>query len=274
MMKPPYPGYAGYPADSNTGGHALGNGYRLYLPYLARFTAPDDWSPYTKAGLNAYAYCMGQPVGMSDPSGHFNVPILEQVMRSLLDRPRRAAADTVVDASADVPRRPAGDPPRPRGGLLNGANRRVRRALDRMLQELSADRQPAPAENVLAAADIRPRPGPPPDGQGSLAVLNAQNSASHAGGNSAHAPAAAANAAPPVDTGGLAPVPPYEAAMNAPLPSEALADYINREAAMHQAATLPPYSFGRREPVGVLEHFVVGMRQFAPGLDSGIVSDE
>ncbi|EIC85448.1 RHS repeat-associated core domain-containing protein [Serratia sp. M24T3] len=48
----------------------LGNGYRAYNPILMRFNSPDSWSPFGEGGINPYAYCDGDPVNLSDPSGH------------------------------------------------------------------------------------------------------------------------------------------------------------------------------------------------------------
>lgn len=48
----------------------LGNGYRPYNPALMRFHLPDSESPFDRGGLNAYAYCLGDPVNFIDPSGH------------------------------------------------------------------------------------------------------------------------------------------------------------------------------------------------------------
>lgn len=53
-----------------TGHYLLGNGYRALMPALGRFNSPDSWSPFGKGGLNAYAYCQGDPVNRVDPSGH------------------------------------------------------------------------------------------------------------------------------------------------------------------------------------------------------------
>ncbi|MGE8051117.1 RHS repeat-associated core domain-containing protein [Pseudomonas monteilii] len=50
--------------------YALGNGYRYYSPRLMRFYSADDMSPFAEGGLNAYAYCAGDPVNHTDPSGH------------------------------------------------------------------------------------------------------------------------------------------------------------------------------------------------------------
>ncbi|WP_434571320.1 RHS repeat-associated core domain-containing protein [Pseudomonas sp. Z3-8] len=57
--------------DPMTGHYLLGNGYRAFDPVLMRFNSPDSLSPFGKGGLNAYAYCIGDPVNKSDPSGHF-----------------------------------------------------------------------------------------------------------------------------------------------------------------------------------------------------------
>ncbi|WP_446470494.1 RHS repeat domain-containing protein [Xenorhabdus stockiae] len=66
------PGYTGERADPTGGGYHLGNGYRTYSPVLMRFTAPDSLSPFGAGGLNPYAYCLGDPVNHSDPSGHMS----------------------------------------------------------------------------------------------------------------------------------------------------------------------------------------------------------
>lgn len=55
------------PASRN---YLLGLGYRSYNPTLMRLHNPDSWSPFGLGGLNAYSYCLGDPVNYSDPSGH------------------------------------------------------------------------------------------------------------------------------------------------------------------------------------------------------------
>lgn len=52
------------------GAYLLGHGYRAYNPGLHRFHSPDSASPFAEGGLNAYAYCAGDPVNRHDPSGH------------------------------------------------------------------------------------------------------------------------------------------------------------------------------------------------------------
>jgi hypothetical protein len=51
----------------------MGNGHRVYLPSLMRFSSPDVMSPFGKGGTNPYAYCAGDPIDRSDPSGNFSV---------------------------------------------------------------------------------------------------------------------------------------------------------------------------------------------------------
>ncbi|MCF5028820.1 RHS repeat-associated core domain-containing protein [Pseudomonas syringae] len=66
------PGFNGEQPDPLTGHYLLGNGYRAYNPVLMRFNSPDSMSPFGKGGLNAYAYCVGDPVNRVDPTGHFS----------------------------------------------------------------------------------------------------------------------------------------------------------------------------------------------------------
>ena len=63
-------GFNGERPDSVTGHYHLGNGYRQFNPVLMRFNSTDNWSPFGEGGLNAYAYCSGDPVNKVDPNGH------------------------------------------------------------------------------------------------------------------------------------------------------------------------------------------------------------
>ncbi|KJZ45821.1 RHS repeat-associated core domain-containing protein [Pseudomonas fluorescens] len=63
-------GFNGQLREANIGWYLLGNGYRAYNPQLMRFHSPDSWSPFRGGGLNAYMYCVGDPVNRSDPTGH------------------------------------------------------------------------------------------------------------------------------------------------------------------------------------------------------------
>lgn len=67
------PGFNGELPDTLTGHYLLGNGYRAFNPVLMRFNSPDSLSPFGEAGINAYCYCQGNPVGQIDPSGHWPV---------------------------------------------------------------------------------------------------------------------------------------------------------------------------------------------------------
>jgi RHS repeat-associated protein len=69
--------------DVVTSTYPLGNGYRCYAPWLMRFNAPDDFSPFGAGGINPYVYCAGDPVNHSDPSGHFS---MRGVFKRLFDR--------------------------------------------------------------------------------------------------------------------------------------------------------------------------------------------
>lgn len=65
-------GFNGERPDPVTGCYLLGNGYRAFNPVLMRFNSPDTWSPFGRGGLNAYGYCVGDPVNRSDPTGHWS----------------------------------------------------------------------------------------------------------------------------------------------------------------------------------------------------------
>ncbi len=69
-------GFNGEHPDPLTGHYLLGNGYRAYNPVLMRFNSPDSLSPFGKGGINAYAYCAGEPVNRGDSTGHLSSPHL------------------------------------------------------------------------------------------------------------------------------------------------------------------------------------------------------
>ncbi|MEN5037209.1 RHS repeat-associated core domain-containing protein [Pseudomonas sp. TWI929] len=52
--------------------YPLGKGYRNYNPCTMRFNASDMLSPFGAGGLNAYVYCLGDPVNRTDPSGRIS----------------------------------------------------------------------------------------------------------------------------------------------------------------------------------------------------------
>jgi RHS repeat-associated protein len=79
-------GFNGELREARMGWYLLGNGYRAYNPMLMRFHSPDSLSPFGKGGLNAYVYCVGDPVNYSDPTGHMPKNFLNFLTR----KPRRA----------------------------------------------------------------------------------------------------------------------------------------------------------------------------------------
>ena len=68
----PSPGFTGAVLDSILGCYILGNGFRVYSPRIMRFCSPDSLSPFSLGGLNSYAYCEGDPINFTDPSGHMS----------------------------------------------------------------------------------------------------------------------------------------------------------------------------------------------------------
>ncbi|WP_312317484.1 RHS repeat-associated core domain-containing protein, partial [Stenotrophomonas sp.] len=66
------PAFNGELLDAASGCYLLGAGHhRPYSPRLGIFLAADRLSPFGAGGLNPYAYCAGDPVNRSDPTGHF-----------------------------------------------------------------------------------------------------------------------------------------------------------------------------------------------------------
>ncbi|MBL0612088.1 RHS repeat-associated core domain-containing protein [Aeromonas jandaei] len=66
-------GFNGERRDPVTGLYHLGKGERAYNPALMRFHAADSLSPFGDGGLNPYAYTLGNPINLLDPSGHMSV---------------------------------------------------------------------------------------------------------------------------------------------------------------------------------------------------------
>ncbi|MFU2329968.1 RHS repeat-associated core domain-containing protein [Pseudomonas sp. NFX98] len=100
-------GFNGQRRDPVTGHYLLGNGYRAFNPVLMRFNSPDNLSPFGKGGVNAYAYCAGDPVNRVDPTGHhfavvlftgLTPRVLVQRAYSVVDSTVRSLAGKAVDA--------------------------------------------------------------------------------------------------------------------------------------------------------------------------------
>ncbi|WP_413693404.1 RHS repeat-associated core domain-containing protein [Pseudomonas putida] len=69
--------------DSASNGYLLGNGRRLYNPALMRFTSQDSLSPFSKGGLNCYAFGLNDPINYSDPSGLFATKVMRFIAKRL-----------------------------------------------------------------------------------------------------------------------------------------------------------------------------------------------
>ena len=82
----------------------LGNGYRAFNPVLMRFNSPDSWSPFGEGGLNAYVYCIGDPVNRDDPTGHWGSKSLGNWLhRRSLRIPRTPSTHTEAPRQAGLP---------------------------------------------------------------------------------------------------------------------------------------------------------------------------
>jgi len=93
------PGFNGQPIDKVTGYYLLGNGYRAFNPVLMRFNSPDSLGPFEKAGLNAYAYCKGDPINSFDPDGHLSFRSAGLVIKAM----GRLNVKKVVSQTANAP---------------------------------------------------------------------------------------------------------------------------------------------------------------------------
>jgi RHS repeat-associated protein len=89
-------GFNGERPDPVTGHYLLGNGYRAFSPVMMRFNSPDSWSPFGEGGLNAYAYCVGDPVNRNDPTGKF--PTLLSKIVGHIDN-LKSAKPVIADAA-------------------------------------------------------------------------------------------------------------------------------------------------------------------------------
>jgi RHS repeat-associated protein len=65
-------GFNGEVVELSSGVYMLGNGTRVFIPHLALFSSADTKSPFSAGGINPYFYCHGDPMNLSDPSGHIS----------------------------------------------------------------------------------------------------------------------------------------------------------------------------------------------------------
>jgi RHS repeat-associated protein len=104
-------GYTGQRYDRLTNCYHLGNGYRAFSPQIMRFLSPDSLSPFRNRTLNAYAYCMGDPINRHYPSGHTWKAIKASItqagtaVRTLFKKQEpdyRAAATAAIETNAEL----------------------------------------------------------------------------------------------------------------------------------------------------------------------------
>ncbi|MCE1057134.1 RHS repeat-associated core domain-containing protein [Pseudomonas alloputida] len=69
-------GYNGEHRDVASECDLLGSGVRAYSSMLMRFFSPDVISPFGAGGINAYAYCEGDPINYLDTDGRMKVPVI------------------------------------------------------------------------------------------------------------------------------------------------------------------------------------------------------
>ncbi|WP_338799073.1 RHS repeat-associated core domain-containing protein [Pseudomonas monteilii] len=82
-------GFNGKPFDNFLEGYILGNGHRLFKPATMRFCSPDEISPFGAGGLNAYAYCSGDPTNFHDPSGRSRAALLFKALKKIFPEPTK-----------------------------------------------------------------------------------------------------------------------------------------------------------------------------------------
>ncbi|WP_460745078.1 RHS repeat-associated core domain-containing protein [Microvirgula curvata] len=59
--------------DNNVQLYHLGNGARSYSPTIQRLLRLDPFSPFSAGGVNGYAFCNGDPINRTDPSGYLSL---------------------------------------------------------------------------------------------------------------------------------------------------------------------------------------------------------
>lgn len=90
-------GFNGQWCDSRTHGYPLGAGRRLYNPALMRFCSIDPLSPFDKGGLHPAAYCGGDPINRTDPSGRFFQRIRKLFAPTPAPTPTFATISNLID---------------------------------------------------------------------------------------------------------------------------------------------------------------------------------
>ena len=128
-------GFNGERPDPVTGGYLLGNGYRAFNPVLMRFNSPDSLSPFERGGLNAYTYCVGDPINRSDQDGHASLPL--RVTLQLAIKARKITARRMANSIFEIPGIPGRYKLKPGVPDIQGA--RMRSHIQKQLHRESTD---------------------------------------------------------------------------------------------------------------------------------------
>jgi RHS repeat-associated protein len=123
-------GFNGERPDPVTGHYLLGNGYRAFNPVLMRFNSPDSLSPFGRGGLNAYAYCGGDPRNSVDPTGHAPITAITKALAAY-----RAAKKSVSTTSKTISK------PRKAGGNQVASNAASSEKGDRATRKILVERR-------------------------------------------------------------------------------------------------------------------------------------
>jgi RHS repeat-associated protein len=130
------PGFNGEICERLARHYLLGHGHRIFNPSLMRFNRPDALSPFGAGGLNAYAYCSGDPINYQDPSGRMPNSIFKGVsvlaggtVEQILENPQavaplvnRVAGPSTTSLAAVVG---VGEISKPNGrGVISNMNKR------------------------------------------------------------------------------------------------------------------------------------------------------
>ncbi|WP_243459063.1 RHS repeat-associated core domain-containing protein [Pseudomonas sp. OA65] len=164
-------GFNGERPDPVTGHYLLGNGYRAFNPVLMRFNSPDSLSPFGEGGLNAYVYCVGDPVNREDSTGHIGNPI-KGLLNIFGRTPRRVRAErafaTAQREVSELARQATQSPPYPTVNPYPSSRQPPGYTQSPPQQELAPaytrDVNPAPlGGGASSTSDLLPAsPAPPP----------------------------------------------------------------------------------------------------------------